>query len=89
MANIQGTAVIRDRGQLTIPEKIRNFLEWSSPNSVVSLITVSREELIIRPFEGKKQIDWSTIWMNINLSRSYVGKQGNLSNFITSDRNSH
>jgi bifunctional DNA-binding transcriptional regulator/antitoxin component of YhaV-PrlF toxin-antitoxin module len=89
MANIQGTAVIRDRGQLTIPEKIRNFLEWSSPNSVVSLITVSKEELIIKPFEGKKQIDWSTIWMNINLSRSYIGKQGNLSGFITSDRNSH
>ena len=89
MVNIQGTAVIRDRGQLTIPEKIREFLKWSSPNSVVSLITVSRDELVIRPFEGKKQIDWSIIWMNIELSRSYVGKRGNLSSFITSDRENH
>ena len=89
MVNIQGTAVIRDRGQLTIPEKIREFLKWSSHNSVVSLITVSRDELVIRPFEGKKQIDWSIIWMNIELSRSYVGKRGNLSSFITSDRENH
>lgn len=89
MVNIQGTAVIRDRGQLTIPEKIRKFLKWSSPNSVVSLITVSRDELVIRTFEGKKQIDWSIIWMNIELSRSYVGKRGNLSSFITSDRDNH
>lgn len=89
MTNIQGTAVIRDRGQLTIPEKIRGFLEWSSPNSVVSLTSVSKDELIIRPFEGRKKIDWSAIWMNIDLSRSYVGKQKNLSNFITSDRENH
>lgn len=89
MAIIQGTAVIRDRGQLTIPEKIREILHWSSPNSVVSITATSKNELVIKPFEGKKQIDWSSIWLNIDLSRSYQGKQGNLSGFVSSDRESH
>lgn len=89
MAIVQGTAVIRDRGQLTIPEKIREVLNWSSPNSVVSVTATSKDELIIRPFEGKKQVDWSMIWLNINLSRSYTGRKGDLSSFIASDRENH
>ena len=89
MTNVQGTAIIRERGQLTIPEKIRQVLKWSSPNSVVSLTATSRDELVIRPFEGKKQTDWSNIWINIDLSRSYVGKRGNLSGFTASDRENH
>ncbi|OGG11955.1 hypothetical protein A2Z00_04060 [Candidatus Gottesmanbacteria bacterium RBG_13_45_10] len=89
MTNIQSTAVIRDRGQLTIPERIREVLGWSAPNSVVSLTTTSRSELIIRPFEGKDEIDWSAIWLSIGLSRSYVGKKGNLAGFIVSDRENH
>ena len=89
MAIMHGTAVIRDRGQLTIPEKIREVLHWSSPNSVVSVTVTSKNELVIRPFEVKKQTDWYTIWLNIDLSRSYVGNKGNLSSFISSDREDH
>ena len=89
MISVRGTATIRDRGQLTIPEKIRGVLHWSTPNSVVSLSTNSKNELIIKPFEGKKQIDWTSIWVRINVSRSTTGKQGNLSKFIASDRESH
>ncbi|EKD99401.1 MAG: hypothetical protein ACD_22C00266G0003 [uncultured bacterium] len=86
-----GTAVIRDRGQLTIPEKIRGLLKWSSPNSVVSLCTTTRNELIIRPYNSKEKtlVDWDSIWMNIDLSRSYKGKRGNLSEFVSFDRESH
>jgi bifunctional DNA-binding transcriptional regulator/antitoxin component of YhaV-PrlF toxin-antitoxin module len=89
MINIQGTAVIRDRGQLTIPEKFRKVLRWSTPNSVVSVIANSGNELVIQPFEGKRQTDWSAICLNIDLSRSYVGKNGNLSSFIATDRENH
>jgi len=89
MTNTLGTAIIRDRGQLTIPEKIRQVLKWSSPNSVVSLATTAMNELIIKPFESRKQIDWHAIWMNISLSRSFEGKKGNLSGFISSDRQKH
>ena len=89
MTDMQGTAIIRGRGQLTIPERMREILKWSSPNSVVSLTTTSAGELVIRPFMTKKQIDWETVWLNIDLSRSYIGKRGNLSGFISSDRESH
>lgn len=89
MTNIQEIAVIRDRGQLTIPDKIREALKWPSVGSVVSLATTPKNELLIKPFQGKQKLNWSTIWMNIDLSRSYIGKRGNLSSFIISDRKSH
>ena len=89
MSNIQGTAIIRDRGQITIPEKIRRTLKWPSTNSVVSLATTLQNEIVISPYESSRQVNWSQIWNNVELSRSYQGKQGNLSNFILSDRESH
>ena len=89
MSIIQGTVIIRERGQLTIPEKIRKSLRWPTTNSVVSLATTIQNELVIKPYEGLKQVDWSQIWTNIELSRSYRGKRGNLSNFIASDREGH
>ncbi len=89
MKNIQSTVIIRDRGQLTIPEKMREVLRWSSTNSVVTLTTTSKNELVIKPYGSKKQVNWAQIWSNIQLSRSFKGKGGNLSNFIISDRENH
>lgn len=89
MSKVYGTAIIRDRGQLTIPEKIRIALKWSFPNSVVSLVTTSGNALLIKPFEVKDQTDWADIWMNIELCRSYKGDRGNLSGFIIADREVH
>lgn len=89
MTGIQGTAIIRDRGQLTIPEKIRKTLQWSAVNAVVSLATTSHNELVIKPYEDAQKVDWSTIWTNIELTRTRRGKRGNLSSFIASDRGRH
>lgn len=89
MSNMQGTAIIRDRGQLTIPGKIRAVLKWPRANSVVSLTTTSQNELVIKPYESGGEINWSQIWTNIALSRSYKGTRGNLSGFISSDRERH
>lgn len=89
MSIVQVTAIIRDRGQLTIPDKIREALKWPIPNSVVSLITTFRNELVIIPYERQKKVNWSQVWSNIKESRSYKGKRGNLSSFIVSDRENH
>jgi len=89
MSNIQGTAIIRNRGQITIPEKIRRTLKWPTANSVVSLVTTIQNEIIIKPYDNEKKVNWSQIWNNIELSRSYQGKQGNLSKFVSSDRKNH
>ncbi|MDP3974058.1 MAG: hypothetical protein Q8P92_04470 [Candidatus Daviesbacteria bacterium] len=80
-------SIIRSRGQLTIPDSIRAIREWSSPNSVVTITSDRPDEIVIRPH--KKEYDWDKMWKLINKSRSFKGKEGNLSQFIAEDRNSH
>jgi len=86
MTNIQGTAIIRDRGQLTIPEKVREALDWAKPFAVVS-ITTSTDEIIIKPYVEK--VDWDQIKKDIRKLRSYKGVQGSMSEFIAEDRYRH
>jgi len=84
---IQTTAVMRNRGQLTIPDKIRNILGWVKTDSVITIKVIGKNELLIRPyqFEGNNN-NWQKIWNNIELSRSFKGGAGNLSKFIAEDR---
>ncbi|OGD96014.1 hypothetical protein A3F02_03435 [Candidatus Curtissbacteria bacterium RIFCSPHIGHO2_12_FULL_38_9b] len=85
---IQGTAIIRDRGQLTIPEKVRKVQTWISPASVVTITSENPDEIVIRPYSSKN-VDWDKLWKMIRKSRSIKGKRGNLSEFIARDRYSH
>lgn len=83
------TSVIRNRGQLTIPDKIRESYDWISPDSVVTIISDNPNEIIIKPHgsDVKKEIDWDKLWRDIQRVRSYKGKgRGNLSKFIAEDR---
>ena len=86
--NIQTTAIIRDRGQLTLPDKIRTLAQWAQPSSVVN-ISSSENEIIIRPFEGIKKVDWDEIWRGLRKVRSFKGKKGSASRFIIKDRERH
>jgi len=80
--------VIRGRGQLTIPDKIRETLEWASPNSVVTIISNKPDEIVIKPHQ--KKMDWDKIWEGIRKSRAIKGKgSGSLSKFIAEDRYRH
>ena len=80
--------VIRDRGQLTIPDKIRESHEWASPNSVVTIISDKSDEIIIKPH--RTQIDWDKMWELIRKSRAIKGKgRGSAAEFIEKDRRSH
>jgi len=84
-------SVIRDRGQLTIPDKIREAHDWANPNSIVTIISDSPDEIIIKPHKAdvKREIDWNRLWKMIEFSRSFKGKRGNLSKFIAEDRKRH
>lgn len=86
----QTTAVIRGRGQLTIPGRMRRTIKWLKNNSLVA-ITASFNQLVIRQYKPSldKVVDWQRIWNKIQLSRSFKGKRGNLSQFITIDREQH
>lgn len=85
---LQTTSIIRNRGQLTIPETIRRAIDWANPLSPVSISIVHPDEIVIRP---KKEVDWDRIWEGIKKSRALKGKgeSGSLSKFIAEDRYLH
>lgn len=88
---MQNTAIIRSRGQLTIPDKIRDRAAWTKPNSVVTISLTPNKELIIRPFtaEGKK-VDWDRIWKGLYQVRSFKTKDKRpASELIAEDRYNH
>lgn len=87
----QATAIIRNRGQLTIPDAIRELRSWATPSSVVTISSEKSNEIVIRPHSEaqKKKVDWDKLWKMIELSRSFKGKGGNLSKFIAEDRKNH
>lgn len=85
--NIQAIGIVRQRGQLTIPDKIRETFLWLTPSSMVTITSQKPDEIVIRPASAsKKAVDWDKLWNNIELSRSFRGRGGNLSEFIAKDR---
>lgn len=81
-------SIIRDRGQLTIPDSIRALREWASPNSAVTITSDLPDEIVIRPH--RKQYDWDKIWGLVKRSRAIKGKgKGSAAQFLEKDRRSH
>lgn len=90
MINAQGTAIIRNRGQLTIPDSVRKVVSWANPLSAVTISVVKPDEIVIKPHGFKKEIDWDKLWERIKRVRAFKGKgRGNLSKFIAEDRYRH
>lgn len=87
---LQTTSIVRQRGQLTIPDLIRGRVDWVAPGSVVTVVQMKPNEIIIRPYQAKMGvIDWDGLWRNIELSRSHPGTYtGSLSQFVAQDRES-
>lgn len=81
-------SIIRNRGQLTIPDSIRALRQWASPNCAVTITSDRPDEITIRPH--KKQYDWDKIWELIRRSRATSGKgHGSAAKFLEKDRRSH
>lgn len=85
---MQTISIIRERGQLTIPDSIRQLINWASPMSAVSITVIKPDEIVIRPHQV--QVDWDKIWKGIRKARSIHGT-GRMSGleFIRQDRLSH
>lgn len=82
--------IVRQRGQITIPKKLRDSLKWLSEGSLVLVLVTLGKEIKILPYQkGISATDWKAIWDGIKLARSLRGKKGNLSRFILNDRSSH
>lgn len=81
-------SIVRDRGQLTIPDSIRTIRNWASPNSAVTITSERPDEIVIRPH--KKEYDWDKMWELIRRSRAIKGKgKGSAAEFLEKDRRSH
>lgn len=81
-------SIIRNRGQLTIPDSIRALRTWANTNSAVTITSEHPDEIIIRPH--KKEYNWDKIWEGIKRARAIKGKgRGSLSKFIAEDRYRH
>lgn len=87
---LQTTAIVRDRFQLTIPDQIRLRIHWLAPGSVVTISQSKANEIVIKPHVAAGNANWNRIWRSIKLARSYVGTyKGGLSEYIVSDRENH
>ncbi len=84
---MKAVSIIRDRGQLTIPDSIRKLINWAGPMSAVSISVVKPDQIIITPHQNQDKTDWDELWKRIKRARSFKGKsRGNLSAFIAEDR---
>lgn len=83
----QLVSTIRQRGQLTIPDRVRESRRWASDGSPVIIDYSDPEKIILQPYSKKKEIDWDEFWQDIKRIRSYKGEyKGSLSKFIAWDR---
>lgn len=84
---MKNVSIIRNRGQLTIPDNIRKSVNWANPLSAVSIVVVGPDEIVIKPHQP--HVDWDKIWAGIEKARAISGGKGNLSEFIAADRHNH
>lgn len=81
------TVIVRERGQLTIPDSIRKLVTWVVPQSAISISVVKPDEIVIRPHQYQKSVDWDSLWKQIKKVRAFKGQgRGNLSGFVAKDR---
>jgi len=81
-------SIIRNRGQLTIPDSIRKFVPWVNPMSAVTISVIKPDEIVIKPHQ--KQINWDKIWEGIRKSRANKGKNAiSALEVLQKDRDSH
>ena len=88
---------IREKGQLTIPQEIREVLQWTDEELMVKVETTASgfkvERLpISHPQHPKKKLsekEWRKIFEEMK-QISKLGKQGvNLTEFLRKDRDTH
>lgn len=83
------TATIRQRGQLTIPDKIRALFSWASINAPVRIAATIDEKILIEEAVKPSVVDWKKLRKQLDRVSLYKGTRGNLSRFITEDRERH
>ncbi len=66
--------ILRDRGQLTIPDSVRKIAGWVSSSSVVSISIENPQEIVVKPYQALNQIELEALFSAIKKSRAIKGK---------------
>ena len=83
----QVISTIRQRGQLTIPDRVREKYKWVAPGLPVSIDSSNPNKIVIEPYSASKKVSWDEFWEDIKRIRSHKGEyKGSLSKFIEWDR---
>lgn len=86
--SLSKVAIIRQRGQITIPDSIRKSARWITANQPVNISIAGDREIIITPATNDAT-DWDHLWQEIDKVRSLPGKKADVSKFIAADRTKH
>ncbi len=84
MAKDFTTGVVRDRGQLTIPDSLRSQLPWLANSSVVFFSISDPEVLTVTPHTPATNED--LLWNSIKLVRSFKTTGASVAQQIREDR---
>jgi bifunctional DNA-binding transcriptional regulator/antitoxin component of YhaV-PrlF toxin-antitoxin module len=86
---MKSISIIRDRGQITIPDNIRKKIEWANPMHPITISIVSPQEISIKPH--RIQADRAKVFEEMARIRSFRGngKTISASEFLETDRKSH
>lgn len=86
MAKIKAVGIIRQRGQITIPETIRRAAQWADPLKAVNISLEEPHKIVITPHTAAQDVNWEELWKELDTVSKFPGKRGNLSEFIAQDR---
>lgn len=87
---MKAVAIIRDRGQLTIPDSIRKVVNWVAPMSAVFISVEKSGEIVIKPH--RRTLNGDAIWPLVKAARAIKGKSKvteSAAEFLKQDRRSH
>lgn len=85
---MKSIVIIRDRGQLTIPDSIRKSVNWATPLSAVSISVTKPDEIVIKPHQVT--MDKEKIWSLVKKSRAIKGRaKESAAKFLEKDRAAH
>lgn len=87
MKKKRSIGVVRRRGQLTIPDNIREGVAWLQPESVVEVLLNAQDEIQLRPYhQPRNNLTWERIKREMDRIRSFPGKDMDTTAFIAADR---
>lgn len=86
-------STIRQRWQLTIPDRVREKYDWVVPGSPVAINTTDPNRIVIEPYSSQnKKVDWDKFWKDLKRIRSYKGNNKSTmssTKLLVKDRETH